>query len=364
YFPYVFGQIPFGLVSDRYGVRYPLTFSVVACAISVYAFSEVSTIHGAYFFRFFFGFFAAAGFISCLKLANAWLPKAWLGVAVGLTQGMGMLGGLFGTRSMAVFSDDYGWRTTYSCITGAFLVVALLIFLFLKDKPAVSPANTQQKTMPAVSIPEPRQHSLRQPKIWFAFMYCGLLFTAMQVFGESWGANYLEFANHLSKTEASSAISMVFMGWFFGGPTLGGLSGYIGRRPIMQLSAGVSTVLMTILLYVPMSSVLTHMTIFIFGFFSTGLVAAYATVTELSHPRHNGLCLAISNMFTIGLGAALSPLMGTLLDYFWHKHPVWLDNIPLYAAEDYRITFSAVPICLALAFICSLLTPETLKKGK
>lgn len=357
YVPYVCAQIPYGMLVDRFGVRYPLLICVLLAGAATWGFSQAQSIEACYAYRFVFGAVAAGGFVSALKLATNWLPPNQLASAVGLTQGLGMFGGVLGTQLVAVGLVYMDWRSLTWIMALSCFVLALLIAFFLRSQP--EQPSSQEGTAHHRASWADSVAVFRSPATWLASLFCGLHFVPMQLFGESWGPHYLEMAQHHARLDAGSAISMVFVGWCLGAPLSGMLADRVGRRPIMQLGSLLCLLSMLLILYVPLSSLPLHGLVFLFGLGNSGLVAAYTIVGELHPKRSAGLALAIANMATVLLGAVFSPAVGAALDYLWQKEPIMVDHFPVYAVNDYYLVFSLLPVCSFLALALTMFIPET-----
>ncbi len=96
---------------------------------------------------------------------------------------------------------------------------------------------------------------------------------------------------------------------------------------------------------------------FLFGLTNTGLVASYAAAGELHSSENAGFSMAIANMFSILIGAALMPVLGKLVEWQASTH---ITGSHIYASGDYQRATYILPICLLLAVICSCFVKETL----
>lgn len=360
YIPYVTAQIPMGMLVDRYGVRAVLPVCITIAAFSVMCFAQTTSIETANWSRFFFGVGSAAAFISAAKIAAAWLPASYLALAMGLTQASGMLGGMIGTGPVAHIMSSVGWRPTFWFFSMIFLALAVIIAVFLRNKPMGAHTAAQVKETP-VGWAEIRP-LLVHPTTWINAAFCGFIFAPMQLYAEFWGVSYISELHGITAMAAGTAIGATFIGWFVGGPISGWLADRIGRIPVMRLSAIGGLITLPCIMYCSMSYPVLLAMNFLFGLTNTGLVAGYTVAGELHSKRTAGLALAIANMFTILIGAALNPIVGNVLDTLWKKHPVMIDSIPLYPAADYTQALIVLPLCLIAGLICTFFIKETLKK--
>src|SRR5262249_13558083 len=157
---------------------------------------------------------------------------------------------------------------------------------------------------------------------------------------------------------AANASSLIFIGWFIGGPLAGWISNSLGRKPVMISSAACGLVLTPLVLYWPqLSSMQADVLMFLFGLTNGGLIASYTVASEL-HPKHStGLCMGITNMISVIIGSAMHPVIGKLLDA---SATLEANGIPVYTPENYRHAMMLVPCCSLLALLFSLFVKETL----
>ena len=131
FYPYVFMQIPVGLLVDRFGPRILLTIMIALSALSCLLFSRAVDIHLAQVSRLLLGFSAAFAFVGALKLAAEWFPPARIGLLTGLTQSLGMLGAVIGEHPTAVTVAALGWRGTLMLVSIILFILAGLVFVIV-----------------------------------------------------------------------------------------------------------------------------------------------------------------------------------------------------------------------------------------
>ncbi len=81
---YTLGQIPWGILSDRYGSRRAMSLSVLGISLSTLLFGYSSNIMVAVVFRFLSGLLGAGIFVPGVKLVSSWFNSEERGTALGL----------------------------------------------------------------------------------------------------------------------------------------------------------------------------------------------------------------------------------------------------------------------------------------
>lgn len=362
YIPYVLMQIPVGLTVDRISVRWILTIMSLITAFGCIVFGLAGHLLTASIGRMLIGFSAAFAFISALRLATGWFPPTMLGLLAGLTQALGMLGAS-SQAIVAFLVQEEGWRYSMQLIAGLFIVLAILLYWFIRDQPqnqsmATNAMNNKALHVPKISIFKSLQTVLSCRQSWLNALYAGFLFAPTAVIGEALGPSYLEFGRGIPALVAASAIGMIFIGWGIGGPFSGWLSDKSGRRkPLMIASAVFGILFSSLFVYYPISDKLSAYSIFmIYGLTNFGVAIAYAVSTEL-HGRHVvGTSIAFTNMISIAIGASLQPVVGYLIDLI---AGVRAHNVHLLTLNDFHYGLRILPWCSLIALVLVFFIKET-----
>jgi MFS family permease len=358
YYAYVSMQIPVGILVDRFGAHRLLTTTVLLCAGGCLLFAMAHHLWIAKLGRFLMGLGASFAFVSALKLASVWFPPNRFGLLAGLTQALGMLGAAVSATLVGYLVTVMGWRSSLALIALLFVFLSVMIGLVVRDYP-----QGYQRKYKDLAIDSDVWAGLRtvlaNPQSWLNGLFAGVVYAPTAAFGELWGVSFLERTYNLDAHSASMAVGLIFIGWGLGGPVVGWLSDYIGRRkPIMLASAGVGFVLLLIVLYAPsMPLVILYSLLFFYGISNTGVATAYAVASEINPHEVAGTSLAFSNMASVLVGACFQPIIGWLLDLHWNGYIV--NGVPFYSAMEFRNALLALPCCLLLGFIFALLLRET-----
>ena len=261
--------------------------------------------------------------------------------------------------------NQFGWRQTFDYFAYGFIILSLIIFCFLRNKP-----KSDIEVVSKEAIADNKAASwtalkcvLKSKATWMNALFCGLVFAPMALYGESWGAAFLTGVHDIPVTQSGPAVSAIFVGWCLGAPISGALSNVIGRKPVMRIAAIGGLIFIPIIMFVhPLPLMGICAVNFLFGLTNSGLVASYTIAGEMHSRQTAGLSMAIANMFTIIIGLGLQPFVGTILDMRFSEHAQYLDGIPVYLASDYQAALIMMPVSLLLALLCTFGIPETLKK--
>jgi len=370
YYPYVVMQIPVGMLVDRYGPKRLLTVTAFLFALGCLLFSRATSVDQLEIARFFMGFTASFVFVGAIKLGTIWFPSSRIGLIAGLTQALGMFGAAVGDAPTAIIVKNIGWRDTLLLMSVVFFIFSFLIGVIVRDKSKNNRKLKKEKASgseSSIGLLWSIKTVVKNKHSWLNALFVSCLYMPTAAFAEFWGVNFLHVVYHLKTSEAAFGISLIFIGWGVGGPIVGWLSDYLGRRkPIMITSAVGCLILMLMILYIPYFSITTRfILLFIFGVFNTGVGVSYALATEINPHKIAGTSLAFANMSSVIIGALFQPMIGYLMDvHVFHELGSTMHKIgQLYTVSDYYFALSVIPICLFVGVIASLFVKETYCKN-
>ena len=362
-YAYVPMQIPVGLLYDKFGARRIICVTAIVAGIGCLVFSSATMFYGAALGRFLTGLGGAFGFVGAMKLARDWFPGQRFGFLAGLTQALGMLGAAVGEGPISIAAESVGWRQVFFSMGLSFFVLSVLVFFFTKDKKKLSSADHSQSTAHTNSVLKGLLEVLKNKQAWLNAGYLGCTYAPVMAFAEAWGVSFLEASYHISMSTAAFSVGLVFIGWALGGPVMGAVSDYIGRRkPVMVMSSVAGIVIFLLVLYVgALPTWMLYSLMFFFGFTNTGVVVAYAVSGEIATRRVAGTSIAFANMASIVLGMAFEPIIGGLLDLHGGKV---INGVYTFSASDYHFALAILPFSLMASLIFALLIKETHCKSK
>lgn len=254
------GRVITGALTDRLGGRLMFTILTAASAIPV-VLVALAGVWGSYALMLAFGFvlgIAGTTFAIGIPFVNAWYEPAKRGFATGLFgAGMGgtALSSFFTPRMVAWF----GYVPTHLIVAGALLVVALVVWLFMRDSPLWKP-NT------APVVPKLAAASKLAITWQMAFLYAVTFggFVAFSTYlptylKEVYGYDLADAGARTAGFAIAAVVARPVGGWLSDrigpatvlGVSLGGaaiMAVVIALKPPPELAAGTSFVLMALAL--------------------------------------------------------------------------------------------------------------------
>jgi len=398
FYAYALLQIPVGLTVDRYGPQRPLVVAVGVAAFGSLLFASATGAGSAGLARLVIGAGAAFSFIASLKLVGNWFAPERFATLAGLTNTAGMIGAAGGGAPLALLVAAIGWRGSLGLLGGVGAGLALLILLFVRDRPSAScedshagdplsrllHGTTERWRAGAVStdrsearsvevrsdrtpttgtVPESITVDLRNilanRQVWVNALYATTTSIVFVAFGALWGASYVEKACGVSRFAASAAVSLLFLGAIPGSMFFGWVSDRVRRRKAPMLAAAVGGLTcMCALLYLPgLSFTGLRLLLAVLGFFCSANIVSYAVSRDISAPEHAGLALGFLNTCFYAGNAISQPLVGRLLDLrAASRGAMGIDSL---TAGDFRFALSSVVAALLLSLAAALLLEES-----
>jgi MFS family permease len=346
YYAYMITQLFVGVILDKYSARWITALAIFSCALGVFLFANTYDLLAAELQRTLMGAGVAFATIAYMKLGAVWFPPRHYALISGLLASSAMAGAVFGTAPLALIINHIGWRSCLSAVGIVGFVLAFLFIVIVRDTSATTQEARSDIPMKAVlSV-------FKSPQNWLLTLYSGLACAPMIVFGGLWGNPFLQQAFHLSKTEASSLVSLVFIGLGLGSPLFGMLSMLSdqpqSRKKLMFYGTLFAMISVSIVLYSPTLPVwLIACLLFSFGLGLGAFPLVFTIGKEINSPLLTATVISMINASEAFLDAITEPAIGKILDLGWDG--TILNGVHIFSTISYRIALSILPIYLLVA---------------
>lgn len=356
FYSYAFMQLPAGLLFDCYGPRRLITLAILFCAMGAIFFSLTSSITMACFGRFLIGIGSAFSFIGVLVLISRWFPARQFALLAGFSQAGSSLGAIFGEYPLAKLSSLIGWRASMWFLAFLGGVLALLVWLIVRDAPYMGDRN--QRTVSVLKEWRKLLIVMRKPQSWWVGLYAGCSWTPIAIFGVLWGIPYLSQLRGLSVSSAAAYCSIIWVAIGVFSPLIGWFSDKINnRRYPLMLATFVGLVGSLFLLFadsLPWIMMLLGLTAL--GFAAGGQTLSFALVKDNNLPEYIGSASGFNNMSVLVGATIFQPFFGIILKAIGDFHYEGL--APVYSVSSYKYSFLMIP----LIYIVGLFTVTFLIK--
>lgn len=365
FYSYVAMQVPTGLLADHWGPRRLLASGAAIAGLGTLLFSVAPDALWANLGRLLIGGSVAVAFVGMLKLAGHWLPPKQYSLASGMALFCGVVGAVFAGVPLRLLVDAFGWRPVMVASAGVAFLVALAIWLLVRDDPSekgyASHALEHDATVSATGqgVMAGIRAVLGYRNTWLLYFVPGAGVGSVLTFAGLWGVPFLTTHYGLEKTSAAAICSALLVSWAIGGPVFGWLSDHLGhRKPLYLLGCLVQLVTWGVVILVPGLPVwLLVLLLVLIGFFTGNMIIGFAFARESAPARLAGTASGLVNMGVMIGPMLLQPAVGWLLDRSWGGE---MDNgVRLYGLQAYHNGFSLMLGWLALALVLMLFTRET-----
>jgi MFS family permease len=347
YFPiYAISQIPAGMLLDRFGSKIMLSISCLVMSLGILFFIYDPTLNTMLIGRVLIAIGSAVAFIGTLKVAADVLPKNLFPIAVGFTNTIGVLGGIFGQVYLHNLVEVYGWQQALEFIGYFGIFWSVVIILFLKYS---NIDNPNKVTRSYLSFSESLK-LLANKKLWLLAVYAGLMVgIVVNSFSELYDVLFLEQVYNVQEHVAANISIMMFIGIAVGGPSHGLIARFFGEKRVWMLICNIVTLVVfsaVILAANIISSEYLYVLFFMIGFSVSSMLLAFSVVEEIFPIQVRATALAIVNM-VIGL-------CGAVFQYLISIISVYINNGPLTGTINENV-FDKSFVYLLVPLLCSTL---------
>jgi sugar phosphate permease len=363
FYPYALMQLPAGLLSDSWGPRKTITlFFCVAFAGSV-VLGMASNVYVAVVGRALVGLGVAMLFVPALKVLAEWFRVKEFAMMAGILMAMGGVGSYSASAPLAYISNWVGWRRSFLLVGIFTLVLAALVWVFVRDRPA-------DMGLPSLDEPSgPKSETgrriqgvklvLSHPRFWplasWFFFTCAVFFSFIGL----WGGPYLMQVYGLSNVKAGHILSMAAVGMIAGSPLLSFVSNYLfkARKPVLILSSVFMSTATGVLFFFPrgIAPPFLYLVCLTIGMFcGASVTIGFTANKELFPVPIAGTASGLVNFFPFLGGALFQVILGAVLD------SQGLTATGGFSLQGFKYALLVLFICGLAALVSSLFIKETM----
>jgi nitrate/nitrite transporter NarK len=361
YYSYVAIQIPAGVLADRWGPRRVLTAGAAIAAAGTLMFALATDYAAAGLGRLLIGGSVGVAFVSMLKLAGNWFAPTRFAMIAGLALACGVLGAVSAGVPLRLLVDAFGWRNVMSVAAAVTGLLAVAIWLAVRDDPAERGYASYAPSAPARHTPvlQGIRQALATRNVWLVFLISGAVSGPALTFGGLWGVPFLSTHYRLSTSQASLVTSLVLVCWAVAGPFVGALSDRMRRRkPLYVLGAVLAAAGWGCALLLPQLPLTLLVLLLAFtGCASSAVMVGFAIAKESAPAALAGTAGGIANMGNMLGGMIMQPAVGWMLDRRWTG--ALAKGVRVYDFDAYRAGFALMLVWLAAALLLLVFVRET-----
>ena len=264
----------------------------------------------------------------------------------------GMVSGIAASGPLAVFVENYGWRTAMWGLGGFSIFLAFMVIIFVRNAPENSTTTNELENKETWSA---KWNGLGQAastlEVWKVALVASTMSGPMLTLGGLWGTPYLISAYGLEKAHAATLVSFLLLGWAFGAPFAGWLSDRIHQRKNIILAGSFFlTCSVGAIAFLPLPPLwITVGLLILMGICGAAMTVTFALIREVTPSNISSSVTGIVNSLTVASGALLQPAVGYILDQLWNGN---INNgVRIYSIENYQTSFTLIFGACLLGFI-------------
>jgi MFS family permease len=325
FYSYVAMQIPTGIIADRWGPRKLLTAGAAVAALGTALFAAAPDLWWANAGRLLIGASVAVAFVCLLKLAGHWFAPRHFPLVSGMALFVGIVGAVFAGRPLRAMVEVWGWREVMAVSAALTAVLAVVIWLRVRDDPADSGYAShfdfagEHSGGARTSVWRDLAEVLSYRNVWLLFFTPGGIAGAVLTFAGLWGVPYFTQVYGMSPKEAALLTSTLLVAWALAGPLLGSVSQKLGRRkPVYVAGCALALAGWSVFVLLPaLPMALLLPLLLLLGFASGGFIVGFAFAKESVPARLTGTASGLINTGVMMGAMILQPAEGWMLDRHW-----------------------------------------------
>lgn len=326
FYAYALGQLPAGILADRWGARKTITLFVLIAGLGAILFGAAGNFSTALAARFLVGFGVGFVYVPALRILTDWFRKDEFATFSGILIAIGNIGSLASTAPLVLLMTAIGWRASMTTVGIITIAITGLAYVLIKNKPheaggasiaeiqGITPAESMTA---AAGIRDSLKTIIRSRHFGVISLLFFIMYGSIMGFQGLWAGPYLANVYGMTKVEAGRLLTLVPLGMILGCPLSGMLSDKLfkTRKKVVLWGAILYT-----LTWIPlvfwidcMSTLSLTCLLFIFGFFGGFCVVMYAHLKEKVDPRMAGTATGFLNVFVFTGGAVFQQIMGAII---------------------------------------------------
>jgi sugar phosphate permease len=361
FYVFAFAQFPLGPALDSIGPRAVISALSAIGALGSLIFALAPSFIICLFGRALLGLGMSCMLMGTLMVVAIWYPPRSFALLAGMVSALGNTGALTAAVPLALLAESVGWRTSFLFFAGINSLLALSIWLTVRDHPPRQ-GNGPSPAAEKYAVSQAYRRILSTPSFWgiatMNFFTTGSFFAIQSL----WGGTFLMDVFGMRPRETGWLISCLTAGFIAGSLVTGKISDHwrVSRKRQALITLGLYLIPLLLIgtTVRPGRESLLYPAYFSTGFFASGVVLILAHLKDLFPRQIVGTALALGNFFSVIGIAMLQYLMGWLIE----RHPA-VGGV--YPAEAYRDAFFLLVAGMAAALILYSRTREImpLKQG-
>lgn len=285
-------QIPAGYLLDRFPIRIVVGTGLFFLALGNITLTFSTNLTMFALSNFIQGLGASFAFIAAGKLISEWFAPKLFPILFGLTQTLSCILTAIIHYYLVKALETVSWQTIYQQLAIFGFCLVVLVVLFVRSP-------SKKKSGEKISFSKSAATVFKSKQTWLCSWAAATSFGALASYASFW---YMSVEKHFGVDTSESLVisGMIFVGIGIGTPFLGWLSNKLkSRNLVIHISLVFGAIFLMLGLYLPHFDVNTYIPIkiisFLAGFFLSGSMLYYTSVSELSSNSTRAMGLGLVN---------------------------------------------------------------------
>ena len=324
FYAYAIGQLPAGILADRWGARKTVSIFIFVAGLGAILFGWAGSFNTALVARFIVGLGVGFVYVPAMRILADWFEKDEFATYTGILVAVGNAGSLASAAPLVALMAAIGWRSSMTSVGLVSLVVAVLLYMFVRNKPTdvggASIADIQgipEASSTPIGIGESLRIVVKNYNIWTIAVIFFVWYGTIMGFQGLWAGPYLMNVYHLTQAQVGNILMIIPIGLIFGCPIAGIIADKLIKSKKKVVMIGFT---LNILTWIPLVFMIDSMSLsfirvlmFVYGFFGGFYVILFANVKENIDLRMAGTTIGFVNMFAFVGGAIYQQVMAGLI---------------------------------------------------
>jgi sugar phosphate permease len=303
FYAFALTQVPISLLLDKIGPRSMMTTLSAVGIFGAVIFSLADSLAFGVTGRVLLGIGMACNLMGTYKLLTLWFSPNAFATLAGIVVALGTVGNMVATTPLVVLVDQMGWRASFQFIAILNLILTLLFYVIVRDRPSGNIADSPTTTMNIQQSLANLRILFAQKDYWIISLATFARYGIFAAFQALWAGPYLMEVMGYSALTTGNLILLLTVGMILGAPCWGTVSDRVFNTRKWVIVAGSISILLTMLILalVPPGtsvSVLSPL-FFCLGFFNATGLLMYPHIKELVPSEMSGAAMTGINFFTM-----------------------------------------------------------------
>ena len=337
-------QIPIGVALDRWGPRRTVALLFSVGALGCLVFASAGGLPLAVLGQILIGIGCAPVFMGVLVVLARFYPPHQFAQYSSFLLAIGSAGTLVGTTPLALVQDAIGWRGAFLALAGLVLLVAVLIGLLVRDRPAGAHPPAANESI-ATALGGVRK-VLTNRRILAIIPMCFTAYAVLITVRGLWAGTYLADMFAYSPVARGNALFAMSVAMILGNLAYGALERRLDRRRPLVIagSIGVIVLLLVLAVFPAASAALAILALTLLGALGMTYALLMAQGRRFLAEHEIGRGLTLLNGACFAGAATMQAVSGVVVDaaagddpaQTWRALFLFLAAVLLVALASYR----------------------------